>query len=449
MEQLFLYFTFVYDWVNVLQLIAVSFSIVFVLSGFSFNKRGLLRFGAGIVCVFAAETLFNWLLFFISHYWKWLAGINFPLAHLIVITLYAAFVSKYNVKSRIVLSVTMFVTAIDMAELGVQTMRFFANPDFGTEFFGVLADLLIVGFAVLIRNRSIHIYEDIPKMSVAVDGVVSTASVTLVIWMEKYAVMNGLNTPGMFSLVLLYIYLVTVAIYIITYHHCTEHNAKLVLEVDKKLMEADIEMLSLSEQVAEEMREMRHDIKNQYLVMGVMLKEKRYDEMENYFNSMKTEFAQFPHFTDCGNAALNSIMNMETLKAASLRVNIISKINVPAELSVTVNDLCRILVNLIDNAMEAVQNLPEEERDIILAVKRTGNLVSIHVENRCAGPVAMRGGLPVTTKGDRDYHGYGMLSMRTVAEQYGGTLTVRVEDGVFLLDVVMADEPEEQEGEEE
>jgi len=40
-----------------------------------------------------------------------------------------------------------------------------------------------------------------------------------------------------------------------------------------------------------------------------------------------------------------------------------------------------------------------------------------------------------------------MLSMRTVAEQYGGTLNVRVEDGVFLLDVVMADEPEEQEAE--
>ena len=127
-----MYFTFVYDWVNVLQLIAVSFSIVFVLSGFSLNKRGLLRFGTEIVCVFAAETLFNWLLFFISHYWLWLAGINFPLAHFIVITLYAAFVSKYNVKSRILLSVTVFVTAIGMAELGVQAMRQLANPDFGT-----------------------------------------------------------------------------------------------------------------------------------------------------------------------------------------------------------------------------------------------------------------------------------------------------------------------------
>lgn len=437
MEQLFLYFTFVYDWVNVLQLIAVSFSIVFVLSGFSFNKRGLLRFGAGIVCVFAAETLFNWLLFFISHYWKWLAGINFPLAHLIVITLYAAFVSKYNVKSRIVLSVTMFVTAIDMAELGVQTMRFFANPDFGTEFFGVLADLLIVGFAVLIRNRSIHIYEDIPKMSVAVDGVVATASVTLVIWMEKYAVMNGLNTPGMFSLVLLYIYLVTVAIYIITYHHCTEHNAKLVLEVDKKLMEADIEMLSLSEQVAEEMREMRHDIKNQYLVMGVMLKEKRYDEMENYFNSMKTEFAQFPHFTDCGNAALNSIMNMETLKAASLRVNIISKINVPAELSVTVNDLCRILVNLIDNAMEAVLKT-DGEHIVDLNVHVQNDYLFISVTNAISADVDHDAVLTLnTTKSDAKNHGYGHRIVKKIVDKYNGYINYSIEGDEFIAEAML------------
>lgn len=111
--------------------------------------------------------------------------------------------------------------------------------------------------------------------------------------------------------------------------------------------------------------------------------------------------------------------------------------------------LYSLLGNAIDNAMEAVQDLPEEERDILLSVRRTGNLVSIHVENRCAGPVAMRGGLPVTTKGDRDYHGFGMLSMRTVAEQYGGTLTVRVEDGVFQLDVVMADTAETEDEPEE
>ena len=254
MEELFLYFTFVYDWVNVLQLIAVSFSAVLVLSSLSLTGRGLMRFGIQAACVFAAETLFNWLLFYLSHYLKWLAGINFPLAHLIVIAVYAAFVSRYNIKSRFVLSATVFVTAIVMAELGTQCMRLFASGGGVMRIFAAGADVLIVGFAVLINLRSIHIYDNIPKTSVASIITVAAASTALVLVAEVDSVANNMTADGNLCLMLLYIYLVTVAAYIITYHHCTDHNAKLVLEVDKKLMEADIKMLSLSEQVAEEMK---------------------------------------------------------------------------------------------------------------------------------------------------------------------------------------------------
>ena len=65
----------------------------------------------------------------------------------------------------------------------------------------------------------------------------------------------------------------------------------------------------------------------------------------------------------------------------------------------------------------------------------------MHVENPCAGTLTMRDGLPVTTKGDEDYHGFGMLSMKTVAEQYGGGLSVRAEDGAFILDIVLSAAP--------
>lgn len=102
--------------------------------------------------------------------------------------------------------------------------------------------------------------------------------------------------------------------------------------------------------------------------------------------------------------------------------------------------LYALLGNAIENAMEAVEKLPKEQRLISLFVKRTGNLVSIHVENPCQEPPAMRGGIPLTSKEDRDFHGFGMLSMRTIAEQYGGTLTVRAENGLFSVDIVMIHE---------
>ena len=105
---------------------------------------------------------------------------------------------------------------------------------------------------------------------------------------------------------------------------------------------------------------------------------------------------------------------------------------------VKTHHLYALLGNAVDNAMEAVDSLPEAERVISFSLRRQGELIHIHIENPCAGEIAMRSGLPVTTKGNEDYHGFGMLSMKTVAEQYGGGLSVQAEDGVFTLDVVLS-----------
>ena len=439
MEELFTYFTFVYDWVNVLQLIAVSFSVVLVLSSIGFDRRGLIKFAAELAGVFAAETVFNWLLFFSSHYVVWLRGINFPLAHLMTIALYAAAVSRYNIKSRFVLAATVFVTAIAMAELGVQCMRLFAAGGEPSHLFAVGADMLIVAFAVLMHMRSIHVYENIPKTSVASIMTVAAASTALIITVEVYAVTNHLSTDGVLCMFLLYVYLVTVAAYIITYHHCTDHNAKLMLEVDKKLMEADIKMLSLSEQLVDEMKELRHDIKNQYLVMDVMLREKRYGEMEKYFENMKEEFSSYPHFTDCGNAAINSIMNMETVKAASKKVQIISKINVPAQLPITTNDLCRIFVNLLDNAIEASEKTTGEGNRIIdLNVHVQNDYLYINITNPIAEGVDRTAALNLNTnKSDYKNHGYGHRIVKKIVDKYKGYINYSIEGDEFIAEALL------------
>ena len=245
---------------------------------------------------------------------------------------------------------------------------------------------------------------------------------------------------------LAYIYIVTVAVYIITYYYCTEHNEKVVLAVDKKLMEADMKMLSVSEQLDEEMRELRHDIKNQYLVMDVMLKEGRYDDMAEYFKNMKKEFTGFPHFTDCGNAAINSIMNLETLKAASNHIHIISKIDVPAELPVTVNDLCRVLVNLLDNAMEAVVKT-EGDRIVDLSISVRGNYLVICVVNVISKDVD-RGRLKmlITTKDDARRHGYGHRIIKRIVEKYNGYVNYSIEGDEFIAEVMLDMQKEQNNG---
>ena len=105
-------------------------------------------------------------------------------------------------------------------------------------------------------------------------------------------------------------------------------------------------------------------------------------------------------------------------------------------------DLYSLLKNALDNAIEAVRNLPDErEKFISLTARREGALAMLHAENPC-GEVRFVDDLPQTQQ-SADYHGYGMKSMMRVAAKYGGMLTCSEKDGVFYLDVVLFPEGKE------
>lgn len=103
------------------------------------------------------------------------------------------------------------------------------------------------------------------------------------------------------------------------------------------------------------------------------------------------------------------------------------------------DDLYCLFGNIIDNAAEAVAALPDAERRVInLTCKAHGNMVLVEEENYYDGELTFENGLPLTTKSDRMYHGFGVRSIRMIARMYGGEMTARAEDGVFYLRVLLS-----------
>lgn len=96
-------------------------------------------------------------------------------------------------------------------------------------------------------------------------------------------------------------------------------------------------------------------------------------------------------------------------------------------------DLYTLVGNALDNAIEAVLPLPPEQRLIRLRVQEKAGLVFLRVENPYAGTLEVRDGLPLTSKEDKQNHGFGMKSIRDVAEKYHGFLDVETEGGLFVL----------------
>ena len=80
--------------------------------------------------------------------------------------------------------------------------------------------------------------------------------------------------------------------------------------------------------------------------------------------------------------------------------------------------------------------LPEDRRVVSLTTKQSGKLFSVSLRNFYDGEVRLANGLPVTTKSDSGYHGFGVKSIKEIAERYGGDVSVVAEDGVFTLNVL-------------
>ena len=98
-------------------------------------------------------------------------------------------------------------------------------------------------------------------------------------------------------------------------------------------------------------------------------------------------------------------------------------------------DIYSLFGNAIDNAMNAVEGLEEEKRTITISVKQSLGLVLIHIENYYGGSLEFKGGVPVTTAQNKAYHGFGVRSMRRIAESYGGYLDINAEGGIFRLNI--------------
>lgn len=97
-------------------------------------------------------------------------------------------------------------------------------------------------------------------------------------------------------------------------------------------------------------------------------------------------------------------------------------------------DIYVIFGNLIDNAIRAVDSIENPtKREIYVKVNKTGSMVNIMTENCFINEMVLRNGLPATTKNDKANHGFGMLSIKVIAEKYGGFMNVRTEDDRFYV----------------
>ena len=180
-----------------------------------------------------------------------------------------------------------------------------------------------------------------------------------------------------------------------------------------------------------------HDLKHQ---IAVLRNETDPGKREVYLDDIEQGIKQYESQYKTGNAVLDTILTSKALGCAKDDIELTCVADGTLLGCVSEMDMCTLVGNALDNAIEYERLLDDGERRLIhVTVSRVNGFVLIRVENYINNPGAfvIRNGLPVTTKGNTDYHGFGLKSIRYTAMSYGGTLTVTIRDHWFDLRVLI------------
>ncbi len=140
---------------------------------------------------------------------------------------------------------------------------------------------------------------------------------------------------------------------------------------------------------------------------------------------------------ETGSALLNVLLTEKSLFCEQNNIKMTCMIDGGKLDFIEEGDLYCLFGNLIDNALDAVKKIADPEKRIVnLVVKAKGGLLLVQEENYYEGELVFEDGLPVTTKGDKDHHGFGMRSLRLIARKYGGEMSAFVKDDVFHLNII-------------
>ncbi len=183
-----------------------------------------------------------------------------------------------------------------------------------------------------------------------------------------------------------------------------------------------------------QVRGWRHDYRNHIQNMKIQLASGNYGELESYLDGLADDLATVDTVIKTGNVMADAILNSKLTAARQLNAALSVKANIPEKIPLSDVELCSVLGNLLDNAVEACAPLPEEERFIRVYIGTLKNQFYLSVQNS-AGEVKKSGGLYRSTKGEE--HGYGIFRIDRVAGKYGGFVNRQNEKGVFATEIML------------
>ncbi len=185
-----------------------------------------------------------------------------------------------------------------------------------------------------------------------------------------------------------------------------------------------------------QMRGWRHDYRSHIQAMKALAADGDVEAIKDYLNQLDTELNTVDTVVKTGDPMADAILNSKISLARARHIGVTADACIPVKLSMSGLDLCIILGNLFDNAIEASMKLPESQRLIRIYMDMKNTQLYISFTNFTAEKkMVRRGKVFETTKGAG--HGLGLARMDAIIERLDGYVSRNSEDGAFTTEILI------------
>ena len=185
-----------------------------------------------------------------------------------------------------------------------------------------------------------------------------------------------------------------------------------------------------------QIRGWRHDYRNHIQTMKAYAAAGDLDAIRNYLDLLDEDLTTVDTVIKTGNPMTDAILNSKISLAKSKDISVIADAHIPLKLKTSEIDLCCIIGNLFDNAIDASMKLPKEQRMIRVYMDMKNTQLYISFTNFTAGKKLKKDGrLFHSTKGEG--HGFGLVRIDAIVDRFDGYLSRNSEDGAFTTEILL------------
>lgn len=216
----------------------------------------------------------------------------------------------------------------------------------------------------------------------------------------------------------------------------TRKNKIRFLERKNQVLEENYHLLT---DLYQKNERLYHDMNHHLQMIYHLAAKNNIPEISEYVNSISAPINELSDMTWSGVDIVDAILNHAVLDAQRKGIEIDLNAEFPKDCNITSDDLCVILFNLLDNAMEASLRYMRQTGNppcIEVTLRRIHQFLIIKIQNPCIPPRKLFGIFP-TTKADARHHGIGLRNVREKVEKYNGSLEMEVDGNIFTVTALL------------